>query len=203
MKFKLPFSLEALKKIDKTHLLIAALVGVLLIVIVIPVTEPIDSSSEQEKDPNQETDPAYYNTSSNETNTEKEAYQTALEKKLKDILQSMAGVGRVEVMITLKDMGEAVVEKDFTRSEEQTSETGPEGVERENQITNTQEATVYDESNGSGSTPFVSREVNPQVEGVVVVAEGGQNSVIVKNISDAVLALFAVEPHKIKVVKLN
>ena len=41
------------------------------------------------------------------------------------------------------------------------------------------------------------------MEGVLVVAEGGGDAKIVKNISDAVLALFSVEAHKIKVVKMN
>ena len=51
--------------------------------------------------------------------------------------------------------------------------------------------------------PFIAKETAPQVEGVLVVAEGGENAKTVKNISDAVLALFPVEVHKIKVVKMN
>ncbi len=49
----------------------------------------------------------------------------------------------------------------------------------------------------------MSKEMTPKVEGVLVVAEGGENAKTAKNISDAVLALFPVEVHKIKVVKMN
>ncbi len=49
----------------------------------------------------------------------------------------------------------------------------------------------------------MAREVMPKVEGVLVVAQGGGDPKVAKNISDAVLALFPVEVHKIKVVKMN
>jgi stage III sporulation protein AG len=35
------------------------------------------------------------------------------------------------------------------------------------------------------------------------VAEGGGNAVIVSDISEAVMALFGIEAHKIKVVKMS
>lgn len=38
---------------------------------------------------------------------------------------------------------------------------------------------------------------------MVVVAEGGDNPTVISNISDMVMALFRVEAHKIKVVKMN
>ena len=49
--------------------------------------------------------------------------------------------------------------------------------------------------------PYVSKELTPEVEGVVVVADGGDNAVTVQNISEAVQALFGVEAHKIKIMK--
>ena len=45
---------------------------------------------------------------------------------------------------------------------------------------------------------FAQSEEN--VEGIVVVAEGGENSVVVRNITDVVRALFDVDSHKIKVI---
>lgn len=42
---------------------------------------------------------------------------------------------------------------------------------------------------------------NDEVEGVAVIAQGGGNAVIVKNITEVVQALFDVETHKIKVIK--
>ena len=42
----------------------------------------------------------------------------------------------------------------------------------------------------------------PEIEGVLVVAEGGDSPRIVSDISDAVKALFQVEAHRIKVIKM-
>ena len=40
-----------------------------------------------------------------------------------------------------------------------------------------------------------------EIEGVVVIADGGDNAVVVQNITEAVQALFGVEAHKIKIMK--
>ena len=42
-----------------------------------------------------------------------------------------------------------------------------------------------------------------QVTGVLVSAEGGGDPVVVKNIQEAVMALFQLEAHKIKVMKMK
>lgn len=38
-------------------------------------------------------------------------------------------------------------------------------------------------------------------EGIVVIAEGGENAVVVRNITEVVQALFHVDSHKIKVIE--
>lgn len=185
--------LEKLKKIPKNQILIAGLVGVLLLVIAIPV----DSGKKQveEKEEIQEEQEGYNEGTGG-------AYEKNLERRLKEVLENMDGVGKVEVMITLKDNGESVVEKDRMTSSQNTQE-GDNGSVRSVTEIQSQEETVFSGQQGSEQEPFISKEVTPQIEGVLVVAEGGGDSVVVKNISDAVLALFPVEAHKIKVVKMN
>lgn len=195
MKPKLPFGMENLKKLKKEHLLMIVLAGILLLVIAIPVEDTKkktgETSEKQEKIQTvQETE-------------DDSAYVSSLEGQLEKILGAMEGVGNVKVMITLKDDGESVVEKDVTRTEETVTEEGGEGTKRENKVINSAEETIYIQGETTDSAPFVAKEVKPRVEGVLVVAQGGQNAVVVKNISDAVLALFPIEAHKIKVVKMN
>ncbi|MFR1159532.1 MAG: hypothetical protein ACLSD7_11495 [Coprococcus phoceensis] len=62
---------------------------------------------------------------------------------------------------------------------------------------------MYNSTSGGEQTPYVTKEVNPKVEGVVVIAEGGGNAVVIKNITEAIQALFDVDTHKIKVMKRN
>lgn len=195
MKLKFPFSPEGLKKISKSQLLIAALFGILLLVIAIPVDkkekaekESTDTQSEQ-------------NVSAAESSND--SYCRNLERQLKEILSAVDGVGRVEVMITMKDEGEAVVEKDVTKTEERTAEEDAQGTKRESSTASSQQETVYIREDSSGGTPFVAKQVKPKVEGVLVVAEGGNNARVIKNISEAILALFPVEAHKITVVEMK
>lgn len=42
-----------------------------------------------------------------------------------------------------------------------------------------------------------------QVTGVLIAAQGADNSVVSRNIVEAVMALFQVEAHKIKVMKMK
>lgn len=189
MKKKEWFSLEKIKKIPKNQLLIGGLCGVLLLVIAMPA--PKDNQQENEILERKTEE-------SEEISTE--SYQKKLERELKQVLEKMEGVGKVEVMITLQDEGERVVEKDTSKVSQETLEEDGDG-KRETAEHQVQEETVF--SQGSDGEPFVSKETVPGVEGVLVVAEGGGDSKVAKNISDAVLALFPVELHKIKVVKMN
>jgi stage III sporulation protein AG len=43
----------------------------------------------------------------------------------------------------------------------------------------------------------------PEIEGVAVIAQGGGNSEIKKEIVEAVQVLFDIKAHKIKVMKMN
>lgn len=194
MKFKIPFQMKEIKRMNRKHLLVVGLVGVLLLVLALPVNDEQDTEllqkGEMEHIPTQATGSL-------------NSYRKDMEKQLEQILGEMDGVGKVEVMITMKDEGETVLEKDLTQTEERTGEDNGQGTKRENIIINSQEETIYIQEDSTSSTPFVSKEVMPRVEGVVIVAQGGGNPGTVKNISDAVLALFPVEVHKIKVVKMS
>ena len=64
--------------------------------------------------------------------------------------------------------------------------------------------TVIYIKNGDGSTaPYIVKEKMPEIEGVVVIAEGGGNLLTANNIIDAVMALFDVPIHKIKVLEMK
>ncbi|EOS26349.1 stage III sporulation protein AG [Lachnospiraceae bacterium 3-1] len=188
------FSLEKIKGISKNQLLIGGLVGILLLIIALPMDQGRNQKKEvleKEGGESVETVASNYN-----------GYGRELERKLEQILGEIEGVGKVEVMITIQDDGERIVEKDITRGSQEVSEEDG-TVKRNTRESQYQEGTVFSQENGSQGQPFVLKEVMPKIEGVLVVAEGGGNAKVVKNISDAVLALFSVEVHKIKVVKMN
>lgn len=60
---------------------------------------------------------------------------------------------------------------------------------------------VYEQTADGASVPYVSKELTPEVEGVIVIADGGGDAVVARNLTEAVQALFGVEAHKIKIMK--
>lgn len=190
------------KQLKKSDMVVIALVGVLLLIIAMPsgsenkknTETPVESKGDG-KDEN--------DSSAAAASTESEdGYITVLEKRLKMILSRMDGVGDVEVMITVSDSGESVVEKDGKDRSTVTSETDSSGGNRTVTEGEREENTVYVET-GDETHPYIQKEKMPTIEGVVVVAEGGGNSKVISDISDAVEALFSVEAHKIKVVRMG
>lgn len=199
------------ESIKKSDWVVIGLVGVLLLVIAMPLGS--EQTGDENRGENYSADGGTLSGSTTtretgekssnylSTETSDEEYVAYLEKRLKNVLSQMEGVGQVEVMITIEDAGEYVIEKDETSAKTVTSETDNAGGSRTVTEQSAEETTIYVE-NGEGTYPYVQKEKLPTIEGVVVVAEGGDNSVVVSNISESVKALLPVEAHRIKVVKM-
>ena len=134
--------LEKMKQMKKQDWIVVILIGILLLIVALPSTDTKKSTGTY-GNPEEE----------NETNS----YRKELEKELCEILSEMTGVGKVKVMITLK------------------------------------------EENSS----YFSTNQTCEVEGVVVVAEGGDSAVVANDILEVVMSLFPVDAHKITIVKMK
>ena len=178
------------KKLKRSDWLILVLAGILILIIALPTDTKEKKQAEKSKE-----------NISKENNT-MEASKDEIERKLEDILEKIDGAGDVKVMITYQDSGTQVVEKDKNTSENSLEESDSTGGVRSTKEQQLQESTVYEDAD-AGNTPFVSKELLPKVEGILIVASGGDNQKVKQNISEAVLALFQVEAHKIKIVKMS
>ena len=175
-------------KVKKDQLLIVFLVGILLLVISIPAG----------------TKKTLANSSKSSVGTTKQSEYTAyMEERLERILSQIDGAGQVQVMITWKSDGEKVVETDRKSNEENVSEQDSQGGSRTTSSHDTQETTVYNSGSSTSGVqePYVSKELSPQAQGVIVIAPGGDDAVVVKNITEAVQALFEIDTHKIRIMK--
>lgn len=130
------------------------------------------------------------------------AYAQNLEKKLEVILATMDMVGEVKVLITLSSSIEKVVEKDTQTMRDSIIEEDAQGGSRESISADLYANTIY-QSEGGNQEPYVIKIIQPEIEGVMVVAEGAGNGSVNKNITEAIQALFSIEAHKIKVVKMK
>ena len=136
-----------------------------------------------------------------ESSTALGEYEAYLEEKTADVLKQVDGVGEVTVMITLKSGGQKIIEKDQSGSSQTTEEEDSEGGNRTVEESTSDKTSIYEQESDGSSTPYVSKELSPEIEGVVVIADGGGNAVTAQNITEAVQALFGVEAHKIKIMK--
>ena len=162
----------------------------LLLVIAIP-TKKTEKTSEEEAQTSGESVPM-----------EASGIRQQLESQLSGALSQMEGVGKVQVVLTLESSTQKQVEKDVPASTTSQSETG-EGRNLTSASDSTEETTVYEKKSDGAETPFVVSETMPEVRGVLVVAQGADDPQVVKQISEGIMALFRVEAHKIKVVKMK
>lgn len=168
----------------KEQWMIPALLGLLLLVIALPQNSADVSSKEDEDLENIQT-------------CSGDEYVADLEQRLEAILEQMEGVGKTKVMITLAASTEKIIEKDVDiRNSVSNSE-------NENNATNENSETTIYSSLSDGDVPYVKQEISPVIEGVLVVAEGGDLAVVKQNITEVIQALFGIDTHKIRVMKHN
>ncbi len=184
----------------KNQLLIVLLIGILLLVIAVPVSP--SSSGDKEADSGWEGEEGKVQPSDGSSGKHSlEEYEAYLEKKVASSLEYVEGVGKVEVIITLKSSAQKVIEKDQTSDGRSTEEEDSVGGTRKETSRTSEKTSIYMQSQDGSQMPYVSKELTPEIEGVVVIAQGGDNAVVVQNITEAVQALFGVEAHKIKIMK--
>ncbi len=124
-----------------------------------------------------------------------------LEQRLESILSEIEGAGTVKVMVTGITDGEVVhaynqiEENSVTEEKDNTDRTG-----RTDEYRREQEM-VFMEANTGGRVPVIIKSYEPEIKGVVVVADGAGSSIIRQNIKDAVAALTGLPAHKINVLK--
>ena len=199
-------------KLKKENFVVIFLVGILLLVVAWPIEDKKSGNQGTVSDLS-DTGSSIIGASNEEAaagitktlmgSDDAENYARSLEKSLEELLSSMEGAGRVKVMITLKSSGESVVEKDTESDRVSSTEVDSSGGSRNSADVSLGEETVYTDGSKGTGTPFVKQIIYPQIEGVVVSAEGGGSASVNKNISEAIQALFGIDVHKIKVIKMS
>ena len=201
----------------KDNMIILVLLGILLLVIAWPV--------EGNEKNNNEISGLWDRSGSTVVNTEQEYDQSSgvtehavgfsqeirkedyiienLENRLEEIFYSMEGVGQVKVMVSLASGGEKIVEKDIPLDRNNILEEDSQGGSRSTNQMYSKEETVYLTNANGDKIPYVVKEMTAEIAGVTVVAQGGADPYVQNNISEVIQALFGIEEHKIKVVKMK
>ncbi|MEG2232117.1 MAG: stage III sporulation protein AG, partial [Lachnospiraceae bacterium] len=193
--------IEWKSKLGKDTCIILLLSGVLLFIIAIPTKKTTNPTKELM--PNTKEKEIQTMTREEDWKDEELTYTQYMEEKVAKTLSAMDGVGKTKVMITLRASKEQVIEKDIPNTRSITTESDAEGGNRNVNDRSSEEVTVYITDAEGNQIPYVIKQLEPDIEGVVVVAEGGGNAFVNASITEVLQALFGIEAHKIKVVQMN
>lgn len=138
-----------------------------------------------------------------ETGDGTNTYVNSLEVRLEKVLANVEGIGSVKVMITVKGSKELVPLKDGPYTQESMNEVDGEGGNRVSSKIDKDDSTVLIDDGSGESMPYIIKEIEPEILGVLVTAEGGGNIQIKTEIIEAVQVLFNVPAHKVKVMKMK
>lgn len=141
------------------------------------------------------------NTEANDLDSKK--YVDYIEDKLEAIISKIDGVGEVQVMVTVKNTSTKEVLMEQDKSEKELNEADSSGGSRESFEQTIDENIIYDEKNSSEKSPFVISNYMPEVEGVAVIAKGGDSPLVKEKITGIIKALFGIEINKIAVGKMK
>lgn len=185
--------LSELKKIGFLRLGLLAVAAIILIICSLPQNQLSNLNQTQSVGSSLDTD----------GDTSLFSYEHELEKRLEQILGEMEGITSVDVMITLSATSEKVLEKSIQLEENKQEIEKGSGESLEKSVTSSlnkkNEALLT--GNTSGSMPYIIKEMSPSIQGVVVAARGNITQTKIREISEAVQALFGIEAHKIKVIE--
>lgn len=114
-----------------------------------------------------------------------ENYQDELECKLESMLSELEGVGKVKVMVTLSGTGSEEVAKNVE-------------IVKENGVETKTETVVL-----ISGKPYVLKTNNPEIFGIVVIAEGGDDVKVKMNITEVITTALGVYSDKIRILKMK
>lgn len=122
------------------------------------------------------------------------------ETRLKEVLESIVGVGTVQVLVTVDSTEETVVQLNEKYAQQLTDETDRNGAKRHiTEVTRDGQVVLYQVSSGN-QAPIVIKKIKPKIRGVIVVAKGAEHATVHKLIAEAISRGLDVPLHRISVV---
>ena len=106
-------------------------------------------------------------------------------------------------MITAKASREIVLDKDIVKSSDSSEETDGGGSSRVTKSQTSQTSTVMSSGQNGQTGPYAVKELEPEIEGVVVAAQGAYDPQVAAEIVGTVSVLFDVPAHKVRVVEME
>ena len=138
-------------------------------------------------------------TSSNKSRDKPEAveetmssHKEKLENEIKTLIEKIDGVGIADVMITLKSDGEYVYAKEEKKNTDKSSD-----IDVLQQSDNYENTTILVEDENGRKQALVRTRLEPEVNGVLVVCEGGANPMVEEKVTNAVKTVLGIGSNNV------
>jgi stage III sporulation protein AG len=169
-------------------------IGMLLFTVLFLADRATDTKAEKEEAVIEETQ---------QTAPEAGEYARKIEQKLESVLSCTAGVGKVNVVVSLEDYGEIYPFTEENSSSDGSKESDSAGGSRESSSEKGESgASVLKNSDGSESV-VIRKSVAPNVKGVVVCAEGAESYAVQERIVRAVKAFCSIGIDCIEILPMG
>lgn len=188
------------KKLRKDQCLILVLVGMLLCVISLPTEKENTKSNFWDTSNDKVVNKQTFDIA---TSSENGSYAAQWEEKLEESLRFVEGAGQVRVLITLAGSEEQVLTRDGKEEVSDTQETDAAGGSRHVTETKLDRSVVRTVDERGKEVPLVVRTISPEVEGVVVIAQGAGSERVRRDIIEAIQVLFEVDMNRIAIIKMK
>ncbi|MFI5359521.1 MAG: stage III sporulation protein AG [Halanaerobiales bacterium] len=129
-----------------------------------------------------------------------EDYEARLSAQLEEIISLIKGVGRVKVKIYITGYTEYEYEYNSRTINKVSTELDQNGGQREIVEDNLERELVVTRDPSGNEKPIIRREKLPEIQGVLIVAQGAENSQIKAEIIYAVRNLLNIPVHRISVL---
>ena len=130
------------------------------------------------------------------------AYSAQLEERLTAILQEIDGVGTARVMVTLENGYQNVYAKSEKVNNDVLQDIRAEDEKKTQEKQVTEQTYILVDGVG-GKSPLVTARLEPEVKGVVVVCEGGDDPLVVRKVVDTVKVALNLSSSRISVSRLT
>ncbi len=131
-----------------------------------------------------------------------DSYEAELERRLEETLTLVNGAGEIKVMVTLRQSKELVLANNSTYDSTVTKETDSQGGIRESESIKKEEEIILI-NGGGGDRPLILTENTPKIEGIIIVAQGGDNVIVKDSLTRAAQVILGLDVNKIQVLKMR
>lgn len=183
------------KKNTVFYMILLLLCGVLLVLIG-DITNSLNVKKAKEIK-----DTVEVNTNSNIVSTSS-TFEEKIKKDLTDTLSQIAGVGKVSVMIYFDGGNESIPAMNINDTNKKIEEKDSQGGLRvTTESSKSQNIVIVNES--GGNKPYILKQVNPSIGGVIVVSEGASSAEIRERIINAVKTVLNIPANKVSVMPMK